>query len=129
MKIEHVAIWTNDLEKLNSFYKTYFGAQAGELYLNTAKHFKSRFLTFSSGCRLELIQRTNLQRQQPNSKEPQTGYAHLAFSVGNKEVVDSLTEQLVHNGYKKLDGPRVTGDGYYESVFLDPEGNSIEITE
>ncbi len=129
MIIEHVAIWTNDLQRLRVFYETYFGAQAGDLYVNERKHFQSRFLTFASGCRIELMQTTNITRQQPDAGQARTGYAHLAFSVGGRSKVDALTERLVFDGFKKQDGPRVTGDGYYESVFLDPDGNHIEITE
>ena len=129
MKIEHIAVWTNDLEKLKLFYETYFDVQAGDLYINEAKRFKSRFLTFSSGCRIELMQSTGEPRKQPDFNNPPTGYGHLAFSVGSKEAVDALTQRLVDAGYQKQDGPRITGDGYYESTFLDPDGNIIEITE
>ena len=129
MNIDHLAIWTNDLQRQKTFYETYFGAQASDLYSNEAKHFQSRFLTFESGCQIELMQTTNLQRQQPDEGLGCTGYAHLAFSVGSREIVDSLTERLMQDGFEKLDGPRVTGDGYYESVILDPDGNHIEITE
>lgn len=128
MKIEHIAIWTNDLERLASFYETYFDAKPGDLYSNEIKHFKSQFLTLSSGCRLELMQQTNMPKKRLDSNERPTGYGHLAFSVGSKESVDAMTIRLVQDGYEKLDGPRVTGDGYYESALRDPDGNVIEIT-
>ncbi len=128
MKVEHIAIWTNDLERLKAFYETYFDAQVGEIYENPAKQFQSYFLTLSSGCRLELMQSTKHPRPDYNHDDPPTGYGHLAFSVGSKEKVDALTERLVADGYEKQDGPRVTGDGYYESALLDPDGNLIEIT-
>lgn len=127
MKIEHIAIWVCDLEKLASFYETYFGARVGDLYINEEKQFQSRFLSFASGSRLELMHTPAIQMSQSNSQ--QAGYAHLAFSVGSRSAVDALTERLVGDGYQKLSGPRVTGDGCYESAILDPEGNTLEITE
>lgn len=127
MKIEHIAIWAEDLKGLVSFYQTYFDASVSDLYRNDAKQFQSRFLTFASGARLELMQKEDIPSAM--SKEPKTGYAHLAFSVGSRAAVDALTERLVCDGYEKLDGPRMTGDGFYESAMLDSEGNTIEITE
>jgi lactoylglutathione lyase len=128
MNIEHIAIRTADLERLRSFYETYFHAQSGTVYSNPKKQFTSRFLTFSSGCRIELMQYRNVPPVPRQPGEPQGGLAHLAFSVGSKEAVDALTQRLVDDGFEKLDGPRITGDGYYESAFLDPDGNVIEIT-
>lgn len=128
MKIEHVAILTDDLEGMRVFYETYFDAQAGAVYTNPKKQFTSRFLTFTSGCRIELMQYGHTPPTPRQADQPQTGYAHLAFSVGSKTAVDALTQRLVHDGFEKLDGPRVTGDGYYESVMRDPDGNIIEIT-
>ena len=125
MKIEHVAIWATDIEKLKSFYETYFDAQATSKYTNQTKHFQSYFLTFSSGARLELMHRHDIEA---SSDQERTGYAHLAFSVGSEAAVDALTQRLVEDGYTRLNGPRRTGDGYYESVVLDPEGNRVEIT-
>lgn len=127
--LEHIALWAKDVETLRLFYATYFGAKANAKYVNETKQFQSYFLTFSSGARLELMQRpdiTPLARENPAQEF--VGYAHLAISVGSMEAVDELTARLVANGYQCLDGPRRTGDGYYESVILDPEGNRLEIT-
>jgi lactoylglutathione lyase len=124
--IEHLAIWTTDLERLRVFYETYFAAQAGPKYVNTAKQFESYFLTFESGARLELMKRSGLAA--PAAQTLYCGYAHIAFSLGSAESVDLLTKRLQQDGYPLLDGPRTTGDGYYESVLLDPDGNRLELT-
>ena len=128
MRIEHVAVWVNDLEAVAAFYERYFGAMRNELYHNADKGFSSYFLTFETAARLELMHSTTLDlpASEPGSQRP--GWTHLAFSVGNEETVDALTAQLKADGFPVLDGPRCTGDGYYESVVLDPEGNRLEIT-
>jgi lactoylglutathione lyase len=124
--IEHVAVWTSDLEGLKVFYETYFQATAGPKYVNPKRGFESYFLTFANGARLELMR---LPALRPGEGEgPQGGYAHIAFAVGSAEVVDSLTARLRGDGYRVVDGPRWTGDGYYESVVVDPAGNRVEIT-
>ena len=132
MHIEHVGLWTDNLERLKSFYETYFGASAGDRYVNPRKQFESYFLTFASGARLELMRRPNLPNGVRNLHDSgaatRAGYAHLAFSVGSKQQVDDLTVRLRAAGYPVVDGPRTTGDGYYESSVLDPDGNRIEIT-
>lgn len=129
MKIEHVSLWTKDLEQIKRFYETYFGAISNNLYTNSKKQFQSYFLTFESGARLEIMQRPDVHPVSKNSPEEEyIGYAHLAMSVGSEEKVDQLTEKLQEDGYPVLDGPRRTGDGYYESVVCDPDGNRIEIT-
>ncbi|MGE7764930.1 VOC family protein [Peribacillus sp. NPDC096540] len=125
MKIEHVAIWVNDLESMCAFYTQYFKGQANRLYRNTEKQFESYFITFETGARLEVMRQKGIQDKMTTQI---TGYAHIAFSVGSKENVDQLTEMLKAAGYPVLNGPRITGDGYYESVVSDPEGNQIEIT-
>lgn len=125
MKIEHVAIWANDLEVMRDFYKQYFNGEANRLYRNPKKQFESYFITFEGGARLELMRQVGID----DKIQTQTiGYAHIAFSVGSKEKVNQLTEMLREAGYPVLNGPRTTGDGYYESVISDPEGNQIEIT-
>jgi lactoylglutathione lyase len=126
MKIEHIAIWTLDIEKMKDFYVTYFQTSAGEKYINVNKSFQSYFLIFDDGCRLELMQMPGVPDS--NQTEQYIGLTHLAIAVGSKERVDHLTEQLRKDGYKIIGEPRTTGDGYYESVILDPEDNRIEIT-
>ncbi|WP_315110667.1 VOC family protein [Clostridium intestinale] len=124
MKIEHVAIWTKDLEKMKDFYCKYFKTNHGELYYNKNTGFKSYFLTFSSGARIELMNNEFNKK----SGYDQLGYAHIAVSVGIKQDVDNMTDEFKKDGFKVISGPRTTGDGYYESVIEDPEGNLIEIT-
>lgn len=127
MKIEHIAIWVIDLEIMRSFYETYFNAVSGEKYVNPIKKFSSYFLSFKEGARLELMHKRSINTSS-NPEVISTGYVHMAISVGTIEKVNSLTEQLRFNGYTIAGEPRTTGDGYYESVILDPEGNQIEIT-
>ena len=127
MRIEHAALWASDLERLRAFYETYFGAVAGPKYTNSAKGFESYFLTFpSGGARLELMRRACPHARAAGVEG--SGWAHLAVSVGSADAVDLLTERLRSDGYEVVDGPRRTGDGYYESVVLDPEGARVEIT-
>jgi lactoylglutathione lyase len=128
MHIEHVAIWTHDLERLRDFYARYFGGIAGEKYTNPHKHFQSYFLTFETGARLEIMQMEGIPLSLNDVYTQFMGLIHLAFSVGSEEAVNQLTERLQADGYLILDGPRRTGDGYYESVTLDPDGNRLEIT-
>lgn len=130
MKIEHAALWTEDLERARAFYEAYFGADAGARYENPRHGFASYFLRFPGGqARLELMQRPGLAPRPPLADGAQAlGWAHLAFEVGTPDDVDALTRRLAGDGFRVLDGPRRTGDGYYESVVLDPEGNRIEIT-
>mgnify|MGYP001818787092 FL=1 len=129
MKIEHVAIWCNDIESLREFYETYFDAQSNHQSVNERTGFSSYFLRFSSGARLELMRQNTIPATHTDPHRQVTGFAHLAVSVGSKDEVDRLTEQLKAAGHVIIDGPRHTGDGYYESVVLDPENNRIEITD
>lgn len=126
MRIEHVAVWTNDLERLKEFYVQIFGARAGQKYINPRKAFASYFLSFDSGARLEIMHRPDLG--EPVADGSRTGMSHFAFSFGPGEQVDGLTEKLRSAGMMVVDGPRWTGDGYYESVVLDPDGNRIVLT-
>lgn len=126
MKIEHIALYVKDLEREKDFFEKYFGAAAGSLYHNPRTEFRSYFLTFSDGARLELMHRPGFQ--EIDNAAARTGFIHLAFSVGSKEQVDSLTRQLKEDGFQVVSGPRTTGDGYYESCIVDPENNQIEIT-
>lgn len=125
MKIEHIAIWVKDINKICEFYRKYFGGVVHPIYHNPAKQFTSRFVTFESGARLEIMNRPDIE---PSSSLEHLGYAHLSFSVGSKEEVDRLTRQMSDDGIQVVGQPRTTGDGYYESVVLDPEGNRVEIT-
>ncbi len=128
MRIEHIAIWTHDLERLRQFYETYFDGKANTKYVNPRKQFESYFITFTDGGRLELMHMPTIPLSQNDVEQQFTGYIHLAFSVGSRAAVDALTARLRDNGYRVLGGPRTTGDGYYESIVLDPDGNRLEIT-
>ena len=128
MKIEHLAIWVNDLEEMKNFYEKYFNASAGEKYHNPTKNFTSYFLSFDEGCRLELMHRPDIPINKNEKINQYLGIIHFAICVGSKEKVNTLTEKLREDGFKIHGEPRTTGDGYYESVVLDPEDNFIEIT-
>ncbi|MDF7814032.1 VOC family protein [Hymenobacter sp. YC55] len=128
MTIEHVALWTTDLEQSRHFYTTYFGATASNRYHNPTRRFTSYFLRFVSGARLELMHRPELLVAPTTQNELRAGYAHLAFATGDQAAVDHLTERLRAAGYTVLGEPRTTGDGYYESIVADPDGNPVEIT-
>ena len=126
MKIEHIALYVQDLEGAKDFFCRYFGAKANDGYHNRRTDFRSYFLTFDDDTRLEIMHKPALE--DPEKIPNRTGYIHLAFSAGSREAVDSLTLQLAADGYPTLSGPRTTGDGYYESCVLGFEGNLIEIT-
>ena len=126
MKIEHVAMYVNDLEAAKDFFVTYLRGSANELYHNKNTDFRSYFISFEDGARLEIMNKP--QMEDVSKGINRTGYIHLAFSVGSREKVDELTETLRNDGYEVLSGPRTTGDGYYESCILGIEGNQIEIT-
>ena len=124
-KIDHIALYVRDLEGAKAFFATYFDAAAGEKYENHNTGFSSYFLTFSVGSRLELMHLDDLSDAPADHT---AGYAHAAFSVGSREAVDALTARLAADGYPALSGPRVTGDGYYESCVRGFEGILLEIT-
>lgn len=128
MRITHIAILTHNLERLRNFYETYFQAQSGILYTNPNKGLMTYFLSFSGDTRLEIMQLDSVSGNLNNNPPQTTGFAHLAFSIGSETAVDALTSRVISDGFTCLDGPRHTGDGYYESVILDPDGNRIEIT-
>lgn len=124
--MDHIALYVNDLEGAKSFFETYFQAASNEGYHNQQTGFRSYFLTFSDGSRLEIMTKPDLADS--GNLLDRFGYAHIAFSVGSREAVDALTARLQSDGYPALSGPRVTGDGYYESCILGFEGNLLEIT-
>lgn len=126
MRIEHIAMYVNDLEHARQFFTTYFNARSNEMYHNPNSHFRSYFLSFDNGSRLEIMHRPDIIDSEKHQQ--QTGFIHIAFSVGSKENVDLLTERLKQDNYPVISQPRTTGDGYYESCILDLEGNQIEIT-
>ncbi len=126
MYIEHVSIYVMDLESAKEFFIKYFDGRSNDGYYNFSTGFKSYFISFEKGPRIELMNRPDISDQ---DKAPfRTGYSHIAISVGSKEKVDSITEQLKRDGYEVISGPRITGDGYYESCVIAFEGNQIEIT-
>ena len=126
MRIEHAAMYVKDLEKAKEFFIKYFGAVPNEGYHNKNTDFRSYFLSFDEGARLEIMTRPSMDDAE---KTPdRTGLIHLAFGVGSEEKVDELTARLKADGYEVLSGPRTTGDGYYESCVVGIEGNQIEIT-
>ena len=128
MKIEHLALWAKDIEAMKTFYERYFHAQSNQKYRNERTHFESYFLTLASGARLELMQRPDITASNSDPAQEVYGYAHLAISLGSEAEVDELTRKLENDGYEIVSDPRRTGDGYYESVVLDPEGNRLELT-
>ncbi len=126
MKIEHVAMYVKDLDAAKDFFVKYFEAKPNEGYHNKKTGFRSYFLTFEDGARMEIMNRGDAVEYE--KRLAQMGFIHVAFSVGSKEKVDALTNRLLADGYSLISGPRVTGDGYYESCVLDLEGNQLEIT-
>lgn len=126
MRIEHIAMYVNDLEKARDFFVKYFHAVSNEGYHNKTTDFRSYFLNFDDGARLEIMKKPIMEECEKTLTR--TGYIHIAFSVGSKELVDQLTERMKHDGYDVISGPRTTGDGYYESCIIGIEGNQIEIT-
>ena len=127
MRIEHVAIWTHDLEGMRNFYTHYFNAVSGSCYYNHSKEFRSYFLSFGGECRLELMEMPTVNNNRNDYRKHHTGMTHFAFRVGSRERVDQITDQLREDGFEIISPGRMTGDGYYESAVFDPEKNRIEI--
>ena len=126
MRIEHIAMYVNELDVVRDFFVKYFNAKSNEGYHNKTTDFRSYFLSFEDGVRLEIMNKPIMEDSEKTLAR--TGYVHIAFSLGSKAAVDSLTEILKHDGYDVISGPRTTGDGYYESCIVGIEGNQIEIT-
>lgn len=127
MRIEHLGIWTYNLERLRNFYIHYFDASSTDIYYNHSREFRSYFLLFDGECRLEIMEMPNIGKSKNDPQKNYTGLAHFAIRVGTRNEVENLTEAIRSDGYKILSEPRTTGDGYYESVVLDPDGNRVEI--
>lgn len=129
MKIDHVAIWTEHIEKMRHFYEKYFQGKAGEKYINPRNNFESYFVEFDGGAKLELMEKLEIDTKLHEDMKNYLGITHFAISAGSRRNVDLLTEEIRANGYPVIGEPRETGDGCYESIILDPEGNKVEITE
>jgi len=126
MRIEHIAMYVNDLDAARVFFVKYLGGISNNGYHNTTTDFRSYFITFDDGARLEIMNKPQMDDMEKTLVR--TGYVHLAFSVGSREKVDELTARLENDGYEVISGPRTTGDGYYESCIIGIEGNQIELT-
>ncbi len=126
MRIEHIAMYVNDLDAVRDFFIRYFNAKSNDGYHNKTTDFRSYFLSFDDGARLEIMKKPVMEDCQKTLSR--TGYVHIAFSLGSKDAVNALTEKMKHDGYDVISGPRTTGDGYYESCIIGIEGNQIEIT-
>ena len=126
MRIEHVALYVNDLEAARDFFVKYLDGRSNDGYHNPQTGFRSYFISFDDGARLEIMTKPGMEDHKKALNR--TGYAHLAFSLGSREKVDQLTERLKNDGFAVLSGPRTTGDGYYESCVMALEGNQIELT-
>jgi lactoylglutathione lyase len=127
MQICHIALYVRDLEKIKDFYAKYFGAVPGSKYRNEKTGFESYFLSFGNGAKIEIMSKPQTERSDEYGNG-RLGYDHIAVSAGSKDAVDELTKLLTNDGYTVSSAPRTTGDGYYESCVLDPEGNRVEIT-
>ena len=127
MKIEHIAMYVNDLEAAKRFFTEYLGGTANDMYHNPNTDFRSYFIRFEDGARLELMNKPGMEEDEEKGRN-RTGYIHVAFSLGSKEAVDALTKRMKADGYEVISGPRTTGDGYYESCIAVIENNQIELT-
>ena len=127
MKIDHIAIWTYNLEGMRNFYMHYFDASSGEIYYNHSREFRSYFLRFDGDCSMEIMEMPNIPKSKDDPIKQHSGIIHFAINVGSRPKVDNLTEILRKDGFKVVGEPRTTGDGNYESVILDPDGNRVEI--
>ena len=126
MRIEHIAMYVNDLERTKDFFVKYLDGRASDGYHNQRTDFRSYFISFDDSARLEIMTKPSLEDTEKTLNR--TGLIHIAFSVGSRERVDGLTQKLRSDGYEVISGPRTTGDGYYESCVIGIEGNQLEIT-
>ena len=126
MKIEHIAMYVNDLRSARDFFVKYLGGISNDGYHNETTGFRSFFISFDDGARLEIMNKPFME--DITKSNDRTGYIHIAFSVGSVEEVDNMTKRLREDGFEVLSGPRTTGDSYYESCIVGFEGNQIEIT-
>ena len=124
MKVDHLALYVLDIDSMRNFYVNYFNAKPSALYCNPHTGFRSYFLAFEDGARLELMTKPRLPNEEGREH---TGYAHIAFYMGSRAGVNALTARLKEDGFPVVSGPRTTGDGYYESCVLDPEHNRVEL--
>jgi lactoylglutathione lyase len=129
MILHHIALWTPDLERMRTYYEKYFGAVAGQKYTNPIKQVETCFLSFDGETRIEIMHRQTLAIHRTPANHVESGYAHVSFAMGSREKVDLAAARFKADGHTILDGPRLTGDGYYEFTTLDPDGNRVEITE
>ncbi len=127
MRIEHVALWTRNLERMRDFYVEFFDGKSNEKYINPRTGFESYFISFDSGARLEIMRKADIPANRNDVDEQYVGLIHVAMSTGSRESVDELTNDLRAAGYRVVSEPRETGAGYYESCVLDPDGNRVEI--
>ena len=129
MKVDHIGLYVKDLKKIGEFYTKYFnGTISQPAYHNPKKNFTSHFITFESGAKLEIMHQPNIPEIKEEPKAQHIGFMHISFSVCSKDNVDKLVERLKNDGYDIIDGPRTTGDGFYEACVLDPENNRVEFT-
>jgi len=127
IKIDHIAIWSKDIELLKKFYQKYFNCKSNKKYINKQKKFKSFFLKFTNEVRLEIMQMPEIPENKNDPIRQYLGIIHFAINVNGKKNVNKITESLKNDGYQIISKPRLTGDGYYESCILDPDGNRVEI--
>lgn len=127
MKIEHLAIWTYNLEGMRSFYMHYFDASSSDIYCNHSREYRSYFLSFDGDCRIELMEMPGIPKSKDNPFKQFTGLIHFSFKLGAKNKVNDLCKTLRKDGYKIIRDPLTTGNGYYSAIFLDPDQNRVEI--